>query len=635
MSWRRFILAIGLTCIVSGTAGPAPALAAADDGGFRALSGVDAAGFVLPEDVELVRSFRLEAYGLAYERYQQTFGNARVLGGQLTLYRDDAGDVTMVIGAHYPDIVPSNAVRLFEDDVLGIVERDIGRGGERTVELMIDPQTGQYFYWVETRRIASRWVHWIGAETGRVINKFDALAHLVDCTAAVAPCGFGVEYDDGDLGDVKDLAGLTTLSGSVHTLVSDDSPVRQETHDQGSTNRPFLGPIATDTDDLWVRLGDVSPAQPALVDAHYYARVADDYFLTKHGFDWVQAFNDVNPNDSPNKRIVIQAHFFKSYNNAFWSGSYLAFGDGDGKSFREFTSLDVVGHELTHGTTEFTSNLVYQDESGALNESFSDIMGNSMEFYAAAGLETAAVDPDWYVGEDFDLRGDTVAGIRNMEDPEEDGDPDDYSERQVGGGDNGGVHTNSGIPNHAYYLLVNGGLNASCAAPATHNSAHCTGGVGDVGSPVAGVGLADAERIFFLGFIGLQSNATMCDARDATVAAASSLPKADSTSDAWEAVGVVSGGCGSGGGDTGGGGTGSIRGGVTGNGTNLPDALVTVNEASLTGLTNRGGKYKIDGVPADTYSVTASAAGCSQQTVQNVTVQDGVTLTVDFALTCL
>ena len=155
------------------------------------------------------------------------------------------------------------------------------------------------------------------------------------------------------------------------------------------------------------------------------------------------------------------------------------------------------------------------------------------------------VPADWFIGEDVYLP--SPDGFRNMADPEEHGDPDDYSEFQVGGN----VHTNSGIPNHAYYLLVNGGLNASCADPEHHNSAHCTGGIGD-GSEVTGIGVADAERIFFLGFTALSSGATMANARAATEAEATTLFGAaslqlQSTTDAWVAVGV--GPAGPGGGD--------------------------------------------------------------------------------------
>ena len=159
-------------------------------------------------------------------------------------------------------------------------------------------------------------------------------------------------------------------------------------------------------------------------------------------------------------QMVSTAHFGKNYNNAFWNGQQITYGDGDGTdTFRELSGgLDVATHEFTHGVTEFTSGLIYQDESGALNEAFSDMLGNSSEFYAKRnGLDPKA-DPDWQIGEDVYLPEEN--GFRNMADPAEDGDPDHYSERYTGKKDNGGVHINSGIPNHAYYLVVNGGRNA-------------------------------------------------------------------------------------------------------------------------------------------------------------------------------
>jgi bacillolysin len=148
--------------------------------------------------------------------------------------------------------------------------------------------------------------------------------------------------------------------------------------------------------------------------------------------------------------------------------------------------------------TQCTSKLIYRDESGALNESFSDMLGNSAEFFAVEPLSSNCVRAagqaacaDWTIGEDVYLPADAVPGFRNMADPEEDNDPDDYSERLLGSADRGFVHSNSAISNHAYYLLVNGGMNASRAAPATHNAAHC-----GPGEPVVtGIGLAAAEQM--------------------------------------------------------------------------------------------------------------------------------------------
>lgn len=202
--------------------------------------------------------------------------------------------------------------------------------------------------------------------------------------------------------------------------------------------------------------------------------------------------------------------------------------------------------------TEYNSDLIYQGESGALNESFSDIMATAREMtYAEVGQPGTCspgevLCPDWLIGEDFDLNGD---GFRNMADPEADGHPAHYSERYTGTSDNGGVHWNSGIPNHAFYLLATGGENANCPG-----AGYC-GGTG-----VTAIGIDDAAEIFFLGIaIGLWPDATMCDARAATEAAAVTIfgdsqtpqpPQLTATTNAWIAVGLTDTECGIGDPDT-------------------------------------------------------------------------------------
>ncbi len=126
-------------------------------------------------------------------------------------------------------------------------------------------------------------------------------------------------------------------------------------------------------------------------------------------------------------------------------------------------ALDVVAHELTHGVTDYSSNLIYRNESGALNEAFSDIMGTAVEFYwQPAG--NGSMRADYLIGEDVVRPG----GFRSMENPQAYGDPDHYSNRYLGPLDNGGVHTNSGIANQAYYLADRG----------RHQSHLRTGGAG-------------------------------------------------------------------------------------------------------------------------------------------------------------
>jgi bacillolysin len=512
-----FISAVVVLLVVAGSASAAI--------GFRALTGAEAARFVVPNDTRLVQT--LELRGLTYERYQQFHGSAAVLSAQLTVYRDSAGTAVTVIGAYYADVTAKNRVRVSRADARATAARDVTGAETRSVDLLINPKSGRYFFQVESRGFALRWFHWVDAASGKVITRWNGLE---------SDHGVGVKGDVKDMngtdnvGTADDLTTFHSSSGhgakSAHwDLFSKDN--RQKTYDAKNRNSQLF--YVTDADNHWTQTGRTSPGQPALVDAQYYANVTDDYFLGRHGLSWTSCY-------SAGMQSV--AHYKRNYNNAFWNGTYTVYGDGDGAVFREFSGgLDVVSHEHTHGVTDCTSNLVYQNESGALNEAFSDILGNSAEFFAAAnGLDAAPAD--WWIGEDVYLAATTIPGFRNMADPAEDNDPDHYSERYTGTDDNGGVHSNSGIPNHAYYLLVNGGSNAGEARGHAHS-----------GPVVTGIGLADAERIFFLGFTGLPSSASMCQARLATVAQAESIhgslsQQKQSTQDAWEAVGVTAAGCG-------------------------------------------------------------------------------------------
>jgi len=509
-------LLLGTLIFTAGLMPTTAAHAAQGTGGFRALAGTQARAFRIPADATLTARGVAGRDKLGVERYQQRFGEAEVLGGQLTIHRAADGMVLAVIGAHYPGINATNAVRLSAEEAIRIVQRRIGAAGEWRSKLLIEPAGGRYFHAIENRRDDSRWFHWIDAETGSLINAYDGLTY---------GSGVGVQ------GDPKDLTGLTTSSGDQYQMLSLDG--RQRTYDAQNSNSPraLPGLLASDSDDLWNAPGTTSPGQPALVDAQFYAWVTDNYFLSRHVFDWLAHYS---------QGMVSSAHVKRSYNNAYWNGTQMAYGDGDGVAFVEFSGdLDVVGHELSHGVTEATSNLIYQNESGALNEAFSDIMGTAIEFYYGSG--------NWTIGEDIGVdSGPYANGIRNMADPNEDGDPSHYADRYTGTSDNGGVHINSGIANHWFYLLVNGGQNANPLRAS--------------GSDVQGIGAAAAENIAFLGLTALTTNANFCAARAATVAVAG--VHAASVGDAWDEVGVDDALC-NGSGNGGGGGSGPEISGVT------------------------------------------------------------------------
>jgi Zn-dependent metalloprotease len=167
--------------------------------------------------------------------------------------------------------------------------------------------------------------------------------------------------------------------------------------------------------------------------------------------------------DGAGAPVLATVHYEQGYDNAFWNGEQLVFGDGDGQIFGRFTRpVDVLGHELTHAVTQYTANLTYQGQSGALNESISDVFGSCLKQRLAG---ESAGDADWLIGEGIFEPSVQGKALRSMAEPGTAyDDPNLGKDPQVGSmdeyvdtsEDNGGVHTNSGIPNRAFYLAATG-----------------------------------------------------------------------------------------------------------------------------------------------------------------------------------
>ena len=178
-------------------------------------------------------------------------------------------------------------------------------------------------------------------------------------------------------------------------------------------------------------------------------------------FDFFAQVYDRNSIDDAGMSLDASVHYGVRYDNAFWNGRQMVFGDGDGDIFNRFTaSVDVIGHELTHGITADEANLVYLGQAGALNESISDVFGSLVKQYKRG--ETAA-EADWLIGEGLFTRRVKGVALRSMKAPGTAFDDpvlgkDDQPATMAGyvhtTADNGGVHTNSGIPNHAFYLAA-------------------------------------------------------------------------------------------------------------------------------------------------------------------------------------
>jgi len=170
-----------------------------------------------------------------------------------------------------------------------------------------------------------------------------------------------------------------------------------------------------------------------------------DYFKDTFG---------LNSIDGDGLDVISNVHYGQGYNNAYWDGDEMTYGDGDGKEFLDFASaIDVVAHELMHGVSQFLANLEYQSQSGALNEHFSDVFGTIIkQKYLGQSLEEA----DWLIGDTVVTEAFPGVAIRSMKAPgtanEFDSQPDHMDNYYEGNADNQGVHINSGIPNKAFYL---------------------------------------------------------------------------------------------------------------------------------------------------------------------------------------
>ncbi|HOY32698.1 MAG TPA: M4 family metallopeptidase [Bacteroidales bacterium] len=270
-----------------------------------------------------------------------------------------------------------------------------------------------------------------------------------------------------------------------------------------------------DTNNYWDNVN--AEQDEVATDAHWATERSYDYFFGKFGRNSIDGsgfklINYVHAN-------LPLIHSSQTDNlNAFWNGACMTYGDGDAAN-GPYTAVDIVGHEITHGLTEKTANLTYQDESGALNEGFSDIFGTSIEFYAKPA------SANWTIGEDM------AAPFRSMSSPETYGLPDTYhgTNWYYLAGDYGGVHFNCGVLAYWFYLLSQGGA-----------------GTNDLGNDynVTGIGIDDAASIAYRTLtVYLPPASNYKDARKYSLISATDLfgncsDNAKRVINAWYAVGV-------------------------------------------------------------------------------------------------
>ncbi len=387
-------------------------------------------------------------------------------------------------------------------------------------EIYVDAHTGKFLYTNPIIKHANRLISSKELKTNG--EKLSSLFETLDDATMLVAAGTAATRYSGS----RPIE--TTLTGGSYTLQDNTRGNGIFTYNcQTTTN--YQNVDFTDNDNNWTASEfDNGSKDNGALDAHWGAEMTYDFWQTIFGR---------NSYDDAGATIKSYVHYDVNYDNAFWNGTAMTYGDGS--SFDILTSLDVCGHEIGHAICSNTANLAYQNQSGAMNEGYSDIWGACIEHFGRTGALTGTPNADvWKIGEDLAFNP-----LRSMSDPLSRGNPDTYlGTNWTTTGDEGGctpsstndqcgVHNNSGVLNHWFYILTAGKSGTNNApSPDTYN--------------VTGIGMVKSSEIAYLAERDyLTANSTFADARAATIAVVESLycpasTEAIAVTDAWYAVNV-------------------------------------------------------------------------------------------------
>ncbi|MDF4253333.1 M4 family metallopeptidase [Streptomyces sp. WMMB303] len=513
------LVAAGVT---AGTAGAAPAGETTANGALPAqLTAGQHTKLVKAANTEAAKSADARALGLGakeklhvkdvvknkdgstHVRYERTYDGLPVLGGDLVVHKSASGKRTGTSKATRAKIAVKTSAPAAHKPVTAEAKgskapRKIVWAGEGKPVLAWETVVGGV-----QKSGAPNQLHVItDAKTGKKLFEFQGIKE-----------GTGNSQYSG-----KVEIGTSGSSGSF--TMKDDARGGNRTSDLNG-GQSGEGTVFTDDDDVWGD-GTADDRATAGVDAHYGAGQTWDYYKQVHGREGIAG---------DGKGALSRVHYGDNYVNAFWDDSCfcMTYGDGQGNK-NPLTSLDVAAHEMSHGVTSTTADLVYAGESGGLNEATSDIFAAAVEFHADSPDDV----PDYLVGEKIDINGDGTP-LRYMDEPSKDGSSLDYWSPEAGDVD---VHYSSGIANHFFFLLSVGSgereVNGVKYNSPTKN-----------GEKLDGIGIEKAEQIWFKALAEQMTSTTdYADARKATVQSATDLYGADSAEvkaveAAWTGVNVT------------------------------------------------------------------------------------------------
>lgn len=512
--------AIAATALATiATSGAQAAPSTSGTGGDRATAAVAAArahgsSFGLDADQGLSnRGVATDRDGTTHVRFDRTFKGLPVVGGDLVVHTDraggwkgvDAASSSVRVGSITPTVAAATAAAT------------AARAVDHTVSTS-RPTLAVYAMSGPARLVWKTQVDGVGAH-----GEPAGTAVFVDARSGAVVDQWATEINDAGTGSSLYLGTVTlqtTLSGGSYQMIdATRGGARTEDGNNGSTSST-TGTLFTDADNAW-GTGSNTNRQTAAVDADFGVGATWDFYKNTFGRFGIK-------NDGKGARSLV--HVGTNWVNASWSDTCfcMRYGDGDGVSYGPLVSLDVAGHEMTHGVTSATAGLAYRRESGGLNESTSDVMGTMVEFTA----NTTGDPGDYLIGERFALG--SAKPLRYMDQPSKDGASVNRWSKSVGTLD---VHYSSGVGNHLFYLLSEGS-GAKTINGVSYNSPTCNG------SSVTGIGRDAAAAIWYRALTTYWTSSTnYAGARAGMLSAAKDLYGATSTqyaatAAAWSAVNV-------------------------------------------------------------------------------------------------
>ncbi|MFF5029857.1 M4 family metallopeptidase [Streptomyces collinus] len=466
------------------------------------------------EEKLVVKDVVKDADGTVHTRYERTYAGLPVLGGDLIVHTAKSGGAAGVTRANKSAIKVSS---LAPSVSAAHAEKQAVTAAKTLGSAKSSADGARKVIWAGSGKPVLAYETVVG---GLQDDGTPNQLHVVTDAATGAKLFQyqGIETGVGNTRYSGKVDLTSTQSGSSYTL-TDGTRGGHKTYDlaHGSDG---TGKLFTQDNDTWGD-GKVSNAGTAAADAAYGAQETWDFYKKTFGRSGIK-------NDGVG--AYSRVHYGNAYVNAFWDDSCFCMTYGDGaKDADPLTSLDVAGHEMSHGVTANTAGLEYSGESGGLNEATSDIFGTGVEFYANNSTDVG----DYLIGEKIDINGDGTP-LRYMDKPSKDGGSADYWSADVGTKD---VHYSSGVANHFFYLLSEG------SGAKTINGVNYDSPTQD-GSKVTGIGRDKALQIWYKALTTYFTSTTDYKAaREGTVKAATDLYGADSTeaktvAAAWTAVNV-------------------------------------------------------------------------------------------------